>query len=285
MVFWIFEFCFEFRVSDFNNYPFDCVSRKQTRTLIYLSILGATFLLLFVRPFLLTKLKSSVVEKTALPIRIVAFPFLELKKMLMYHRTFDEYMRLRREVSALKARVVGFEEVLRENTRLAKLLQFKRKLVYASVPANVIARDPSNWNASLSIDAGREQGLDLGMPVVNAEGVIGKVAEVSGDSAKVILLSDPAFSVVALVQRSREVGLVSGTLQGKCRMRYLTSQADIQVGDQVITSKLSSTFPEGLMIGEVVEIRAAENSQTVDVLIEPSAALSQIEEVLVIQQQ
>ncbi len=164
----------------------------------------------------------------------------------------------------------------------SNLLKFKRELVYSSVVANIIGREPSHWNSTMIIDRGEEEGIQQGMPVVNAAGVVGKIAEVSRGISKVILLTDPQFSVAALIQGPRESGLVSGTLKGICRMRYIREDAKIQIGDKVITSKLSSSFPEGLLIGEVVVVNDHSKKPTVECLIEPFVEFSQIEEVLVI---
>jgi rod shape-determining protein MreC len=259
------------------------VSRHKVKTLVYLGILAGVFLLVFSRSRVFVPLKFSVIESTSLPIRILTFPFFELKKILYYHYTYDRYLQLQKENNGLKARLSGLDEVIRENNRFEKLLNFKRQLIFSSVTANVIGRDPSDWNATMIIDRGTRDGIDLGMPVVSAQGVVGKIAEVSEGKAKIMLLTDPSFSVTALVQRSRETGLVSGTLQGFCRMRYLASGADIQVGDQVITSKLSSSFPEGLLVGEVAEVTVRDNGLTVDCIVKPAVLSSQIEEVLVIQ--
>ena len=132
------------------------------------------------------------------------------------------------------------------------------------------------------IDKGQANGIRQGMPVVNALGVVGKIAEVGQDSSKVVLLTDPQFSVAALIQRPRESGLVSGTLQGVCRMRYIRTVAKIHIGDKVITSKLSSSFPEGLLIGEIISINNHPSKPAVEALIKPSVTFSQIEEILVI---
>jgi len=132
------------------------------------------------------------------------------------------------------------------------------------------------------IDKGSLNGIKLGMPVVSDLGVVGKIAEVTQKSAKVILFTDPQFSVAALVQRPRESGLITGTLQGVLRMRYINEDAHIRIGDKVITSKLSSTFPEGLLIGEVIRVEDNLRSASVECLIKPEVSLSQIEEVLVI---
>jgi len=216
------------------------------------------------------------------PIRILSFPIREIKKMLHYHLIFNEYKRLEKEVGTLKARMIGLDEVLKENTRLENLLEFKRRLIYESVAANVVGRDPSHWNSSMIIDRGEVDGIRLGQPVVNAFGVLGKIVEVDKHISKVILLTDPQFSIAALIQRPREVGLVTGSLQGVCRLKFIQTDADIRVGDKVITSKLSASFPEGLIVGEIVQVQHNLKSNTLDAIVQPAVSLSQIEEVLVI---
>ncbi len=217
-----------------------------------------------------------------MPLHLISLPLKEAKKILFYHRTFKEYFRLKKESDILKARLVGFEEVVRENTRLEKLLQFKRKSIYSSVAASVIGRDPTLWHSTMIIDRGKKDGIQPGLPVVNALGVVGKIAEVSEHSSKVLLITDPQFSVAAMIQRERETALVSGSLQNVCHIRYINEEAQIQVGDIVITSKLSSLFPEGLMIGEIVRIEQNKQNLTQEGVLAPSVSLSQIEEVLVI---
>jgi len=223
-----------------------------------------------------------MVQLLSLPIRIISFPLQEIKKILHYHWIFDEYMTLRTQVNTLKARLISTDEVMKENERLAKLLEFKRSSIFSSVGANVIGRDPSNWNSMIIINKGSRDKITVGLPVISALGVVGKVAEVSPEMSKVILLTDPSFSVVAVSQNSREVGLVSGTLQGMCRMKYINSEVPLEKGDQIVTSRLSSSFPEGLLIGEVVSVTVLPNSKTLDCIVKPAVSLSQLEEVLVI---
>lgn len=256
--------------------------KANRKNLTYLCVLLVAFFLLFVGAKYFHSFKFTVVKIVSIPIRVISYPIAEIKKILYYHRTFSEYKRLKEEVNVLKARLVGLEEVVQENARLENLLKFKRQLVYSSVVANVIGRDPSYWNSTMIIDKGSVDGVRQGMPVVNALGVVGKIAEVGQDSSKVVLLTDPQFSVAALVQEPRESGLVSGTLQGVCRMKYIRANTKIRVGNKVITSKLSSSFPEGLLIGEIISIDDYSGKPTVEALVQPSVAFSQIEEVLVI---
>jgi len=268
-------------ITDFQGI-FLCVFRANRKNLTYLCILLFAFYLLFIGAKSFVAFKSSIVQASEFPIRIIFYPLREIKKILYYHRTFDEYKRLKEEADVLKARLVGLEEIVRENSRLENLLKFKRKLVYSSVVANVIVREPSYWNSTMIIDKGEIDGVQQGMSVVNALGVVGKIAEAGRRTSKVILLTDPQFSVAALIQGPRESGLVSGTLQGVCRMKYMRSNAKIRVGDQVITSKLSASFPEGLLVGEIISIDNSPNNPTAECLIKPSVSFSQLEEVLVI---
>ena len=256
--------------------------RRSTKQVIYFLIPVLFFIIFFARTQTFTHVKFAVIKTFSIPIRLVSVPLKEVKKIVYYHRTFNEYVRLRKETDSLKARLVGLEEVIRENTRFGQLLEFKRRLVYSSVAANVIGREPSQWNASMIVDKGSEDGIKQGMPVVNAQGVVGKIAEVGAKESKVILVIDPQFSVAALVQRHRESGLVSGTLQGKCRMTYLNASAKVNIGDTVITSKLSSSFPESLVIGEVIDVYPNPQNGSIECVIEPAVSLSQIEEVLII---
>ena len=221
-------------------------------------------------------------EITALPVSLLRFPIQEIKKIIFYHQTYNEYYRLKKEYAGLKNRMIGVEEIAQENNRLVRLLEFKRNLVFSSVAAVVIGRDPTDWNDSLVINKGKNQGLAVGMPVISSGGIVGKIAEVGQTTSRVILLTDPNFSVAALIQRTRESGLLTGTLRGLCRMHYLMEDSQIKIGDKVITSKLSSSFPEGLLIGEVVSIEQYQEGSAVECLVRPAVNLSQIEEVVVV---
>ena len=252
------------------------------KNLIYLLLIFLPFYFFFIQNHSFSKVKFQITQISQGSIKLLSFPIGEIKKILFYHRTFDEYMRLRKNVALFKARFVGLDEVVRENARLEKLLNFKRKLIYSSVAANVIGREPTHWNSSVLIDRGKVDGIKEGMPVVNALGVVGKISEVGANQSKVILLTDSQFSVAALVQRTRESGLVSGTLQGFCRMRYIHQDAQVKVGDKIITSKLSSSFPENLIVGEVTEIQENSRGPSITCIVKPAVSFSLLEEVLVI---
>jgi rod shape-determining protein MreC len=258
------------------------VSKRKSKFIVYGILFLAAFSLQFARHDAFLPFKSLVVNVVSFPIKFISAPLLEFKKIATYHRTYNEYQLVKKEYRILRDRLIGFDEVQKENNRLAGLLDFKRGLIFSAVAANVVGRDPATWNSSIVIDRGREDGVENGMPVVSALGVVGKISEAGANQSKVVLLTDPSFSVAALVKRSREVGLVSGTLKGLSQLRYLSGDADVKAGDVIVTSKLSSSFPEGLLIGEVIDSHKDDNSLTVHCMIRPATALSQLEEVLVV---
>jgi rod shape-determining protein MreC len=258
------------------------VLRIPKKPLVYFLIVLLPFVLLFFSQNLFIPFKSGVVSLSSRPLQIVLVPFREIKKILFYHKTYNDYELLKKEIDPLKQRLLNQEQMVKENARLVEILNLKRASTFRFVAANVIMRDPTNWASAIIVDKGRKHGIQQGMPVITPLGVVGKVAEVGEKLSKVTLLIDPRFSVAAVIERTREQGLASGTLRGSCRMQYLPVTADVNVGDEVITSSLSSFFPEGLLVGRIVSVQESFTSPTLECLIKPAVPLSRIEEVMVI---
>ncbi len=255
--------------------------RKNKKLLIYFLIFVLPFSFLFFQPSLFSPLELDIAKHVSLPVRIALFPLMEAKKILFYHVTYDHYKRLKKENELLKSQLLKWQEANLENTHLKSLLDFKKNSSYSLVAAKVIGRDPSGWTSAIIVDKGQQDGIKRGMPVISSLGIVGKVLEVGKTASKIILLNDPSFAVAGVAERSREAGLVLGTLQGICRMRYLSAQADIKVGDRIVTSSLSSFFPEGLFIGEVISVSESQSSPTLECLIKPAVSPSTVEEVLI----
>ncbi|MFA7294973.1 MAG: rod shape-determining protein MreC, partial [Candidatus Omnitrophota bacterium] len=159
---------------------------------------------------------------------------------------------------------------------------FKQKSPYRLVSARVIARSPDSWSSSVTIDKGRYNGIRRGMAVINPNGLLGRVIESSEATSKVLLINDPSQGVSSIVQRSRQEGLVSGSLGGNLIMRYLPIDAQITEGDIIITSELSQVYPKGLLVGKVISIGKEFSGLSRYAVVRPAVDLSSIEEVLVI---
>ncbi|MEO8602864.1 MAG: rod shape-determining protein MreC [bacterium] len=194
----------------------------------------------------------------------------------------QENEQLRAQVAALDGELLRVGEVERENQRLAALLSLRSQLAGTVYGARVIGRDPSPMAMTLTIDRGERDGVHRGLAVVAPQGVVGQVAEASYTAARVVLLTSHNSGIDAIVQRSRARGVVKGGTDNTCRMDYLMRDADVQVGDRILTSGLDGIFPKGLVVGEVVELGRSNRGLLQAATVRPTVDLEKLEEVLVV---
>jgi rod shape-determining protein MreC len=149
--------------------------------------------------------------------------------------------------------------------------------------ARVIAVGLGGWLSYLVIDAGSQEGVRLRDVAVTREGVVGQVYAVAGHSARVLPVTDPASGVAVRLQRSREVGLLKGTGDWRCELRHLGPQAQVRVGDELLTAGIGGVFPKGLRAGRVISVAADRNTTGKVAVVEPAAGrLQNVEEVLLL---
>lgn len=193
-----------------------------------------------------------------------------------------EFDRLKNDAENLRRNLFDLREVGQENIRLKNLLGFKQKSPLRLIPARVIARSPDSWSSSVIIDKGRYNGVRPGMVAINNLGLVGRVIESSENNSKILLINDPSQGISSIVQRSRQEGLVSGSLGANLIMRYLPPEAQISAGDIIITSELSQVYPKGLLVGKVINIGKEFSGLSRYAVVKPAVELSSIEEVFVI---
>lgn len=206
----------------------------------------------------------------------------ELWGVIFYHRNLMQTERLRSEVDLLRGRLFDLRELNQENLRLKNLISFKQKSPLRLIAARVIGRSMDSWSLSVVIDKGRYSGIKPGMVVISPKGLVGSIVESTDNTSKVLLINDPNQGIFSIVQRSRQEGLVNGTLGSNLIMRYLPDDAQIIVGDIIITSELSQIYPKGLLVGRVVKIGREFSGLNRYALVKPAVGLASIEEVLVI---
>jgi rod shape-determining protein MreC len=206
----------------------------------------------------------------------------EVLGIIFYHRNMIEAERSGIEIGILRTRLFNLRELDLENTRLKNLLNFKQTSALRLIPARVIGRSLDSWFSSIIIDKGKYSGIRPGMVVINPQGLVGRVVESVNNSSKILLVNDPSLGISSIVQRSRQEGLVSGTLGANLIMRYLPEDAQISVGDIIVTSDLSQIYPKGLLVGRVINIGREFSGLNRYAIVRPAAELASIEEVLVI---
>ncbi|MDD5634117.1 MAG: rod shape-determining protein MreC, partial [Candidatus Omnitrophica bacterium] len=164
--------------------------------------------------------------------------------------------------------------------RLRELLRFKKETKFATIPAEVMARNPNDWIGSFVIDRGSDDGIERNAAVCSAKGLLGKVIETSDGSSQVMLLSHPSFKVGGMIKRTLLNGIIVGTGEEDLRMLYLPADSDVQIGDVVVTSGFSRIFPRDIPIGEVVSVEVSKTKLYKYVRIKPFANPFDQEEVL-----
>jgi len=196
--------------------------------------------------------------------------------------------RLRDDVDRLTLENVRLREQAVAAQQAAKLTTVARAIPFETVPAPVIARDPSGVLQAVLLGAGSDDGVHVGNVVVSDQGVVGRVSEVGPAYSKVLLITDAASTVSALVQGSRATGIVRGQYGDTLVMEWILQTEQVAVGDVVITAGLAvgndlrSLYPKGLVIGTVVALDRAENAAYKRAIVLPAVDLRRVEQVLVV---
>jgi rod shape-determining protein MreC len=247
-------------------------------------LISPLFFLLFVLLLssAIPSLKTGFVVFLRYPLAAVNLLRRELTAAVFFHRNFIRSERLGKENGLLRLRLNGLEETRLENERLKDLLAFKRGQPRKLLAARVIGRSQDNGASSAIIDKGSRQGIRKGMAVVASQGLAGRVVESGPSTSKILFITDSNLSVSALCQRSRQEGLVSGTLGSYLVMRYLPDKPDLQPQDKIITSGLNAVYPKGILVGTVVQLRKEFSGLSFYAIIKPAVIFSALEEVLVV---
>ena len=200
---------------------------------------------------------------------------------------YEQNKMLRSEVEQLRQRDVNVNEIMAENTRLTNILNYKNAVKqFDTAVAKIISYDSSNLTNSITINLGAKDGMQKNMPVITPQGLVGTIVAVYEHSAKVQLILDPRSAVGAIIQRpeSRVIGIMQGSVgvQTLAKMLNIPRDADVVVGDNVLTSGYGGLYPKGIVIGEVVEVTNEAGGLLKYATVKTAVDFYRIEEVLVI---
>lgn len=184
--------------------------------------------------------------------------------------------------SQLEVRQSRFEEVLIENQRLKKLLEFKETNKMQLIAAQIVGGDLFKDHKTITINKGLQHGLKPGMGVVTLQGVIGYVFRPEKWSSQIMLIEDRYAVVDAVVQRTRAHGIVEGKGHTGCALKYVERSEDVQVGDVVVTGGLDNIFPKGFPVAVVRNVESKRSSVSLKVDLDPIVDPAKVEEVFVI---
>jgi len=203
-----------------------------------------------------------------------------------YVRSFNhlnsDNNRLTKVNSHLKHELQGLNELKKENLRLRKLVGFKVGSNLATVPAKVIGRSPDSWQSSIIINKGKSSGLRKYQPVVTDAGVVGQVVESGNSVSRIMLLNDRNSAVSVEIERTGKIGVAEGKFNGGLRLKYLPKDADIKIGDRLLTSGVGQVYPRHLLVGTIQSIKDNQYGMEKIASIKEAVDFQRLEEVLVI---
>jgi len=195
--------------------------------------------------------------------------------------TRQRNLELERENLKLRSQLRETREISLQNERLRHLLGFVDELDRPALPAQIIGEDVSHWARTLVIDKGSGSGLRNGLPVVAAEGVVGRIIKIGPESSRVLLITDASSAVASLVQRTRTRSIARGRGQ-ELAVNYALGDRDVRVGDLLVTSGMGGVFPKGLPLGLVTTVQRDPFTLFLKIRAEPTVDFSHLEEVMVI---
>ncbi|MFZ6656248.1 rod shape-determining protein MreC [Undibacterium sp. TJN19] len=173
-------------------------------------------------------------------------------------------------------------QLMAENTHLRKLLDARERMPVKSVMAEIIydARDPST--RKVIIDRGIKHGVALSQPVIDDQGVVGQVTRVFPLTAEVTLLTDKNQAIPVQIVRNGLRSVAYGRGQSSYLDMRLTANADIQNGDQLVTSGIDGVYPAGLAVAKVVQVENKATTTFENILCVPAAGIDRNKQLLVL---
>ena len=195
---------------------------------------------------------------------------------------------LQKQVDELTIANNRLQQETHELERLRELYQLDQNYSeYQKVGAHITANDSSNWFSSFIIDKGEKDGIRVDMNVMADTGLVGIVTEVGPNWSRVRSIIDDSSNVSALLLSTSDKCIVSGdlTLMNDGRIRFTqlaNNENEVKVGEQVVTSHISSKYLQGILIGYISEVNVDANNLTRSGYITPAVDFRHLQEVLVI---
>lgn len=264
----------------------------RNRSFIAGCALAGALLLLFLLPESLSRrLKGSLREGLAPLHELLSGTDFRLREAGSTVRGFGglvgENRRMAENLIRLQEEVRRLEALQAENDALRASLGFVRSSPWPLVPAQIIARDVSGWWQTVRINRGRLAGIGTDCAVLTQDGLAGRTMDSTGNTAEVLLLSDPSCRVAVHLPRSDAYGILRGAGVSRngqvfCRLELVNRNTELRAGDEVRTSGLGGVFPPGLPVGYVESFERDPAGLTQSARVQPHATLGSIRTVFVI---
>lgn len=195
----------------------------------------------------------------------------------------SDNQRLRERVEVLEERRRSMTDLERENRELRDLVEIRERLDLEVVGARVVALAPSSFEWTVTIDVGTDDGVARGMPVVDGDGLVGRVIQVTSGASRVLLTIDPNFFAAARSARTGEVGIMNGRGGDPIVFQPLDRDGELAVGDELVTSSYQGgAFPSGIPIGTITAVVDPSGRDARELQVSPFVDFTRLQHVLVV---
>ena len=209
-------------------------------------------------------------------------PFLKLSSRVMALSWLQAENRvLRSNLMTVSRENAVLREQVHEIGRLRDLLGFSETHQGSLTVSTVVLEIETRLGGGIVLDRGSDSGLDENMTVISPDGLVGRIVRVRKNASLVKRVVDPGYRVSALTFRTRATGILGRDKTGSLIMEWVSPNAEIALGDTVISSGLGSVTPKGILIGEVVGIQERPESFSQSLSVRPFVDFGRLEEVFV----
>ena len=215
-------------------------------------------------------------------ITVIAASILEepVSNVRVYRNALKTNAYLQQQNILLQDELSKLRSIEKENQELKSLLRLEESYNYPLQITRVVTKQLNTLNNSLSVNVGSNEGIQRGMPLINSDGLIGKVILAASNYSQVMPLSHPLFRVSAQIQDSKANGIITWDISSPSYliMDFVPKTVTIDTGMVIQTSGLGNEFPAGIPIGQVVDFRSQEGTNTQQLKIEPFSKLNEVSE-------
>src|SRR6056297_196613 len=224
----------------------------------------AAFLLLVAIGLMVNRHDGGLQNMRKVSVTVLSFLEQPLSQVRVYRQAISTNTYLHRQNILLQDELSRLRSAEQQNEILRNLLNMRESSPIPLIPVSVVSKDLISVNSSMTISAGIEDSVDVGMPVIDSNGLVGQVIITDQNFSQVLPYSNSMFRVSGQIENSRAYGIVtwSGESNRELMMQFVPETIEVNPGQIVSTSSYSNQYPPGIPIGEVIRVQKGQGIET-----------------------
>jgi len=239
-----------------------------------------TLILIFAASLMISRHDGGLHNVRKVSVTVLSYLEQPLSNIRVYRQALNTNSYLQRQNVLLQDELSRLRSVEQQNRILRELLDFRTDYEYPLIPVMIVSKELTSMNNGLTVNAGTNNGVEHGNPVVNSDGLIGAVIFTTGNYSQVMPYTHSMFKVSARIQESRAFGIVSweGNRHDELVMRHVPQTIQVEQGQIVETSGFSNQYPPNIPIGEITRVEPEEGVETQVIYLRPFVNLNTLAE-------